>query len=200
MALSLSRARVLPAGEALRPARGGIRRVQRSSRRRDQRGATLIEFALVLPVFTAMMLGTISGGIAYNQKLNLSSGVREGARYGATLPVGGSLDVWLASVAEATEQAAAPDAGPSAAGRYLCVAYVYPAGLSPLDQTRRRTETGSSSSATYTAGQECFSDGLPATTRRVQVLATRQATFQAFFFKRGITIRGQGVSRFEATL
>lgn len=50
------------------------------------RGASLVEFAIVLPVLVMLLLGMISSGVAYNQKLDLASAAREGARYGATLP------------------------------------------------------------------------------------------------------------------
>lgn len=178
-------------------------RGRRAAPRRRERGATLIEFALVLPIFTAMMLGTISGGIAYNQKLNLSSGAREGARFGATLPVNADMEAWLASVADAVERAASPDAGPGAPGRVLCVAYVYPLGIFADDRSTKRVESGASSGGTTTFGPgdagRCFNDGLPDDRRRVQVLATRSGAFQAFFFTRNLTLTGRATSQFEAT-
>ena len=33
-----------------------------------ERGAALVEFALILPVFMMLVLGMFSGGIAYNHK------------------------------------------------------------------------------------------------------------------------------------
>ena len=56
-------------------------------RKREESGAALVEFALLLPVFMALILGMFSGGIAYNQKLDLTHATREGARYGATVAV-----------------------------------------------------------------------------------------------------------------
>lgn len=52
----------------------------------SDRGASVVEFALVLPVLIMLLLGMISAGAAYNQKLDLAHAAREGARYGATLP------------------------------------------------------------------------------------------------------------------
>lgn len=44
-----------------------------------------VEFALLFPLFLVICFGTISGGILFSDKLALTQGVREGARYGATL-------------------------------------------------------------------------------------------------------------------
>src|SRR5438045_1794603 len=60
-------------------------RRRRSSARRA-RGAVVVEFALVLPILVALLVGITTSGIAYNKKLNLTYATREGARYGATVP------------------------------------------------------------------------------------------------------------------
>lgn len=61
-----------------------MERVRR--RHGDERGASLVEFALILPVFMMLILGMFSGGIALNDKQQMTHAVREGARYGATFP------------------------------------------------------------------------------------------------------------------
>src|SRR5712691_4500636 len=64
-----------------------LRHPLRLSRAGDgERGAAMVEFALLLPVFMMLVMGAFSGAIAYNQKLDLAHAAREGARYGATLP------------------------------------------------------------------------------------------------------------------
>lgn len=52
---------------------------------RRERGAVLVEMALVLPVLLLLLLGIITVGGAYNEKQQLTHAAREGARYGATL-------------------------------------------------------------------------------------------------------------------
>jgi len=47
---------------------------------RDREGAAAVEFALVLPALLLMMFGIINFGIALNQYLELTDGVREGGR------------------------------------------------------------------------------------------------------------------------
>jgi hypothetical protein len=49
-------------------------------RRRDDRGAVVVEFALVLPVLVLFVFGIIEFGRAYNARIELTSAVREGAR------------------------------------------------------------------------------------------------------------------------
>jgi Flp pilus assembly protein TadG len=48
--------------------------------RARERGAAALEFALVLPLLVMLVFGVITFGRAYQAKVELSSGVREGAR------------------------------------------------------------------------------------------------------------------------
>ncbi|MGQ1796395.1 TadE/TadG family type IV pilus assembly protein [Kocuria oceani] len=67
---------------------------------RSERGAAAVEFALVVPVLLAMMLGIIEFGRAYNVQISLTHAARETAR---TMAVG---NVWVDAVSRGT--AAAP--------------------------------------------------------------------------------------------
>jgi len=49
-------------------------------RRDDERGATLVEFALVAPLFFLLVFGIIEFGWAFGQNLDIRHGAREGAR------------------------------------------------------------------------------------------------------------------------
>lgn len=53
--------------------------------RRDARGAALIEFALLLPVFSMLLFGMITAGLALNDKQQMTHATREGGRYAATV-------------------------------------------------------------------------------------------------------------------
>ena len=46
------------------------------------RGQTLIEFALIAPVFFILLFGIIDFGLMLNNRITLEHAVREGARYG----------------------------------------------------------------------------------------------------------------------
>jgi Flp pilus assembly protein TadG len=49
----------------------------------EERGAALVEFALVVPLLMVMMCAIIDFGLALHRLNNLNSAVREGARFGA---------------------------------------------------------------------------------------------------------------------
>lgn len=48
--------------------------------RRDERGAAVVEFAIVLPILVLFIFGIVEFGRAYNARIELTSAVREGAR------------------------------------------------------------------------------------------------------------------------
>jgi Flp pilus assembly protein TadG len=50
--------------------------------RRDERGASLVELAIVLPFFLLLVFGMIDFGVAFADYQNVRSGVREAARLG----------------------------------------------------------------------------------------------------------------------
>lgn len=53
---------------------------KRVGRARGERGAALVEFALVLPLLMLFVFGVIEFGGTYNNFISLRNGVREGAR------------------------------------------------------------------------------------------------------------------------
>ena len=52
---------------------------------REEEGAAVVEFALVLPIFFLIVFGIIDFGRAFYTVNNIISAVREGSRYGAIL-------------------------------------------------------------------------------------------------------------------
>jgi Flp pilus assembly protein TadG len=56
--------------------------------RRDRRGRgqSLVEFAIILPVFLLIGFGIFDFGLAFDASLTVSNAAREGARYGVTNP------------------------------------------------------------------------------------------------------------------
>lgn len=52
-------------------------------RGRDERGAAVVEFALILPVLVLFVFGIVEFGRAYSARIQLTGAVREGARAGA---------------------------------------------------------------------------------------------------------------------
>ena len=159
------------------------------TRKRDQSGAALVEFALLLPVFMALVLGMFSGGIAYNQKLDVTHATREGARYGATVAVSQSFSsgTWATNVRDLIVDRASGDL--SGAGTNVCVALVSGPGSAPVAVDANHT--------TNSGGGPCYTDGSADTGRRVQVSASRPSKVEALFFSWGITLNAKAVSRYE---
>jgi hypothetical protein len=58
-----------------------------ASRRRN--GQSLVEFALLLPLFLLLLLGMLEFGLAFTHNLTLEYATREGARVGSSLVNGG---------------------------------------------------------------------------------------------------------------
>jgi Flp pilus assembly protein TadG len=70
---------------------------------RKERGQTLVEFALVLPILSLLLLGVIQFGIVFNHYITLTDAVRAGARKGA---VGRHLQDPQGAVEDAVRNAA----------------------------------------------------------------------------------------------
>jgi Flp pilus assembly protein TadG len=70
---------------------------------RKERGQTLVEFALVLPILSLLLLGVIQFGITFNNYITLTDAVRAGARKGA---VGRHLQDPVAAVEDTVRTAA----------------------------------------------------------------------------------------------
>ena len=51
-----------------------------SPERSNERGATLVEFAFILPIFVLFVFGVIDFGWAFTQNLDVKQGAREGGR------------------------------------------------------------------------------------------------------------------------
>ena len=47
---------------------------------RDDRGAAMVEFALILPLLLMLLMGIIEFGRAYNTQISIQAAAREGAR------------------------------------------------------------------------------------------------------------------------
>jgi Flp pilus assembly protein TadG len=76
----------------------------REPSRNPQRGAAAVEFALVLPLFMALLMGTIDYGYFFFSDQIVTNAAREGARAGTLVPPAAGADA-----AKAAAVAAAAD-------------------------------------------------------------------------------------------
>jgi Flp pilus assembly protein TadG len=163
-----------------------------------ERGSSLVEFALILPILVMLLLGIVTGAQAYGEKLSLANGAREGGRYGATLPIANfsTMNAWLDDVAAKSVNAVDGGLPVGLSGRATCVAYVYPNGTDTLDRTSSRRENAA---GTVTYGTTaCFTDSRSASERRIQVTLARNAKLDALLVKSTIGLAAKSLSRFEA--
>ncbi len=163
-------------------------------------GVAVVEFALVLPVLAMLLLGMVSGAIAWNENLALSQGARVAAREAVTRPLpatltGTTMDPWLDDVADRAVAASEGKMAAGVNGRVVCVAYVYPAGTAP-DETFSRTMDANGTRVSGTS--PCFVDGQGDSDRRVQVTLQRVGVLDVGFWRQELTLRRQVVYRFEA--
>jgi len=87
-------------------------------RRRHETGAVAVEFALILPIFLALVLGIAEMGRAFNIQVSLSEAARQASRYAA-------VHCSEAGYSPANAQAAGVSAAPSVALTNADIAIAY---------------------------------------------------------------------------
>lgn len=154
-----------------------------------ERGASLVEFALLLPVLACILLGMVTGGVALSTKNSMTNAVREGGRLGTTLPEGsGWTSGWAVDVKERVVELAGGDLEEAE----VCVEIIeiepgpdttlgtWPAGGCPLSATAPSTPSSASDGS-------CV----------VKVWARTTATMNAFFFQQDVTLDADSVGLYE---
>lgn len=147
-------------------------------RRRSERGATLVEAALLLPVLLAVLLGIFTGGVAYYRHIAVVEAVREGARFATTLPLGAGASP-LTDWEEAVRARVVEASGGSLEPTDVCVTLALPSG-----------------------GSQCGVDDPPGasgepTIHLVKISAARSTTLEFLFFDRTPTLRSELAARWE---
>jgi len=165
----------------------------------DERGVALIELALVSTVLFSLLVGMFTGGAAYNKKLSVTHAMREGARYGAALPLYQTFS-GTATWASTVQAVAVARSGNTLTSADVCVALV--SGISP-PVVVTPTVTGFSQSDFAQNGatastSPCFDDGTSDPKPRVQVSGSTTAPLQYVFASQTVTLSSRGVAKFEA--
>ena len=145
---------------------------------RNDHGAVLVELVMVLPVLISVLLGTITSGQAYFQKIGVLEATREGARYGASLLLGTgptAMANWESSV----RTRVAEQSGGALAAADVCAKLVLPTG---------GTDCGSKDPSGASA---------ESTIHLVKVSATKSTTIEFFFFRTTSTLNARLAARYE---
>jgi Flp pilus assembly protein TadG len=99
----------------------------RFRRRRNDSGASAVEFALVVPLLILLLIGTITAGMTYSDHLSITNGAREAARYGAAADATNPA-TWAASVQSRVQQVYFNAAGQTPTDDQVCVKLVSQSG------------------------------------------------------------------------
>ena len=160
--------------------------------RRGSRGAAIVEFALILPLLSMMLMGMLTGGMALNRKQELTNATREGARFGATLaehqcePVSECSGLTWAQLVQSV---AVQRSNGSVAAAGVCVALVSGPGWAPVATDSTHTTAGGLN--------PCYIDNSSDTDKRVQVSVTRSDRLEAVVFTMKLNLGSQATARFE---
>jgi Flp pilus assembly protein TadG len=150
--------------------------------RRGDRGAALIEFAIIAPLVFMLLLGLFSGGILLNQRNSMTNAVREGARMGATLPASGT---WGNTVEGRVLDLAAGDLKAS----QVCVQLLQAPSTTPV-------QNDSTCSGALAADQPSLA-GVPAGDCVAVVWSSKTGKLEAVVFSRNITMETHSISKYE---
>lgn len=156
----------------------------------------MVEFALVLPLLTVLLVGTMSAGLALNQKQQITHAAREGARYAAAIAPGQSFasGTWAQNVRDLAVERSAGDLVASE----VCVSLV---------QGSPATVVAPASTYSTAAGNGPCIPGqtYPVTTNdtglRVQVTGARPASIELVVFGRmSLTLSAAATAKAEQKL
>jgi Flp pilus assembly protein TadG len=165
---------------------------------RGERGASMVEFVLLLPVFLLIVFGGITAALSYEHKSEVVHAVRDGARYGATVPLA-QCDTTSAcgnrNWAELVQYVTAQRSNGILSTSQICVALVSGAAGTVYTRTGGVYTTGTSTTFP-TAG--CFSDGNVDSGTRVHVSAVRGGDSINLILRTiPVTVSSSGTARYE---
>ncbi len=161
-----------------------------------ERGAAVVEFALVLPLLTVLLIGTMSAGLALNQKQQITHATREGARYAAAIAPAQAFTsgTWAQNVRDLAVERSAGDLTASD----VCVSLVQ--GSPATVVTPAATYSTAAGNGPCIPGQT-----YPVTANdpglRVQVAGVRPATIQLVLFGSiDVTLQATATAKAEQKL
>jgi Flp pilus assembly protein TadG len=159
-----------------------------SPRRASERGAALVEFALILPIVVSLLMGLVTGGLAYNKKIAITDSVRGAARYGATLA---DSSTFATSVRDRLVQLSATELSASD----VCVQLIRGGSTEVVVRSWYASSSNSSCPSTFgtAPATPTVSDGYCV----VKVWGMKEATLQAVFFNSDLRLKAGSVAAYE---
>lgn len=118
-------------------------------RRRADRGAAAVEFALVVPLLLMILFGMITTGLTFSDHLSATNAAREAARYGAAADVSNSS--WATSVRDRVKQTYF-NAGETITDAQICVRLVQSSGTVAKQWAGGSCGTAPAAPTTMTSG------------------------------------------------
>lgn len=159
---------------------------------RGERGAVLVEFALVFPLLAMLLFGMFSGGLLMNRRMAVAQAGREGARYGATVPFDQCTPATLCggrTWAQQVQNLTVSRSGGAVNDSHVCVALVEGSGTAPIPLSIAHT--------TKTTLSPCYQDNSADIGRRVQVLITFNDKIQAVIITVPVSVTARSTSKLE---
>lgn len=164
----------------------------------------MVEFALVLPLLMALLLGIVSAGLTFDREMQLTHAAREGARWGAAVPADQAFTSgsWASNVRDLIVQRSAGELG--GADTTVCVAMVEGSAGSTTTPLAVVTTSSPPHGSTYfsTTGSACIagetypvSDDDPG--RRVQVVVAKPGKIEALFATWNVTLQTEATAKSE---
>jgi Flp pilus assembly protein TadG len=165
----------------------------RRERRASQRGAAIVEFAIVLPFLAMFVMGIFTGGMAFNNKQQITSAARDAARFGATLAedqCDSPADCGGKTWAELVRSIAVQRSTGTLTASGVCVALVSGPGSAPVPLDAAHTTNGD--------GSACYADNSADEGLRVQVSVTRGDVLDTVVFRKSLTLQARAIAQFES--
>jgi Flp pilus assembly protein TadG len=148
----------------------------------------MVEFALILPVVVSLLMGLVTGGLAYNKKIAITDAVRGAARYGATL---GDSSTFATSVRDRLVQLSAGEL----TGSDVCVELVRAGSSNTV--TRSWYAGAGNSSCPAQFGTAPVTPTVTTGSCVVKVWAMKTAKLQAVLVNSDLHLKGGSVAGFE---
>jgi Flp pilus assembly protein TadG len=172
----------------------GLRASEGCERAAGERGASLVEFVLILPLVLIIVFGAFSGAVAFTNKQDVVYAAREGARYGVTIPqsqCSPTTNCGGKNWAQLVQSTVIARSEGEITAAEVCVSLV----SNPLSNSPA-TPVGASFT-TKTDGTACYNDGNGDPGARVQVSVSHAGSINAVFFTVPVTEASHATMHFE---